>query len=60
MESKLRLDMARKRKDLADAEARIYFENYQLIADWREVLGQPLQDQSGAALQQRRDGSGKG
>ena len=32
MDSKLRLDMARKRKDLADAEARIYFENYQRIA----------------------------
>ena len=32
MESKLRLDMARKRKELADAEARIYFENYQQIA----------------------------
>ena len=31
LESKLRLDMARKRKELADAEARIYFENYQLI-----------------------------
>ncbi|NNE00681.1 MAG: OmpH family outer membrane protein [Pirellulaceae bacterium] len=32
MESKLRLDMARKRKELADAESRIYFENYQQIA----------------------------
>ena len=32
MDSKLRLDMARKRKDLADAEARIYYENYQRIA----------------------------
>ena len=32
MESKLRLDMQRKRKELADAEARIYFENYQLIS----------------------------
>jgi Skp family chaperone for outer membrane proteins len=32
MESKLRLEMARKRKELADAEARIYFDNYQLIA----------------------------
>ncbi|KAA5543170.1 OmpH family outer membrane protein [Roseiconus nitratireducens] len=31
MESKLRLDMARKRKELADAEAKIYFENYQRI-----------------------------
>ena len=32
MESKLRLDMARKRKELADAEAKIYFDNYQKIA----------------------------
>tara|TARA_R110002049_G_scaffold47902_2_gene138494 strand:- start:31406 stop:32029 length:624 start_codon:yes stop_codon:yes gene_type:complete len=32
MDSKLRLDMARKRKELADAEARIYYENYQRIA----------------------------
>ena len=32
MESKLRLDMARKRKELADAEARIYFDNYKRIA----------------------------
>ncbi|QDT09916.1 OmpH family outer membrane protein [Stieleria marina] len=32
MESKLRLDMARKRKELADAEAKIYFDNYQQIA----------------------------
>ena len=32
MESKLRLDMARKRKELAEAEARIYFQNYQQIA----------------------------
>lgn len=31
MESKLRLDMARKRKELADAEAKIYFDNYQQI-----------------------------
>lgn len=31
MESKLRLEMARKRKELADAEAKIYFDNYQLI-----------------------------
>ncbi len=31
MDSKLRLDMARKRKELADAEARIYFDNYQHI-----------------------------
>jgi len=32
MDSKLRLDMARKRKELADAEAKIYFDNYQQIA----------------------------
>lgn len=31
MESKLRLDMSRRRKELADAEAKIYFENYQQI-----------------------------
>lgn len=32
MDSKLRLDMARKRKELADAEAKIYYDNYQQIA----------------------------
>lgn len=32
MESKLRLDMARKRKELSDAEARIYYDNYQQIS----------------------------
>ena len=32
MDSKLRLDMARKRKELAEAEAKIYYENYQKIA----------------------------
>ncbi len=32
MESKLRLDMARKRKEISDAEAKIYFDNYQRIA----------------------------
>lgn len=32
MDSKLRLDMTRKRKELADAEAKIYFTNYQRIA----------------------------
>jgi Skp family chaperone for outer membrane proteins len=32
MESRLRLDMARKRKELSDAEAKIYYENYQRIA----------------------------
>lgn len=31
MESRLRLDMARKRKELSDAEAKIYYENYQEI-----------------------------
>ncbi|WP_237607218.1 OmpH family outer membrane protein [Roseimaritima sediminicola] len=31
MESRLRLEMARKRKELSDAEARIYFENYKQI-----------------------------
>ena len=31
MESKLRLEMARKRKELSDAEARIYYDNYQKI-----------------------------
>lgn len=38
MESKLRLDMQRKRKELADAEARIYFQNYQLIANGVKFL----------------------
>ncbi len=32
MESRLRLDIARKRKELSDAEAKIYFDNYQRIA----------------------------
>jgi len=32
MESRLRLDMARKRKELSDAEAKIYYDNYQKIA----------------------------
>ncbi len=40
LESKLRLDMARKRKELADAEARIYFENYQRIAEGVKVIAQ--------------------
>ena len=40
MESKLRLEMNRKRKDLADAEARIYYENYQLIATGVKFLAQ--------------------
>ena len=38
MDSKLRLDMARKRKELADAEAKIYFENYKQIAAGVEFL----------------------
>ena len=38
MESKLRLDMARKRKELADAEAKIYYDNYQLIANGVKFL----------------------
>jgi len=32
MDSKLRLDMTRKRKELAEAEAKIYYDNYQRIA----------------------------
>ncbi|MFK8110828.1 MAG: OmpH family outer membrane protein [Rubripirellula sp.] len=40
MESKLRLDMARKRKELADAEARIYYTNYQRIASGVKFLAQ--------------------
>ncbi len=38
MESKLRLDMARTRKELADSEAKIYFQNYKLIADGVKFL----------------------
>lgn len=38
MESRLRLDMARKRKELAEAEARIYYENYQRIAEGVKFL----------------------
>ncbi len=38
MESKLRLEMARKRKQLADAEARIYYQNYKLIANGVKFL----------------------
>lgn len=38
MESKLRLDMARTRKELSDAEAKIYFQNYKLIADGVKFL----------------------
>ncbi len=40
MESKLRLDMNRKRKELGDAEAKIYFENYQRIASGVKFLAQ--------------------
>jgi len=40
MESKLRLDMARKRKELADREAKIYYDNYQHIAAGVKVLAQ--------------------
>ena len=40
MESKLRLNMARKRKELKEAEGRIYFENYQRIAEGVKVLAQ--------------------
>ena len=38
MESKLRLDMARTRKELADAEAKIYFQNYKLIKEGVKFL----------------------
>ncbi len=38
LESKLRLEMARKRKELADAEAQIYFDNYQHISEAVEKL----------------------
>ena len=40
LESKLRLDMARKRKELADAEAQIYYDNYQRIAEGVKFLAQ--------------------
>ena len=40
MESKLRLDMNRKRQELQEAEARIYFENYQRIAAGVKFLAQ--------------------
>lgn len=40
MESKLRLEMARKRKELADREAKIYFDNYQHIAAGVKALAQ--------------------
>lgn len=43
MESRLRLDMARKRKELSDAEAKIYFENYQRIAAGVEFLANHYQ-----------------
>ena len=38
MESKLRLEMARKQKELAEAEAKIYYNNYQLIANGVKFL----------------------
>ena len=38
MESKLRLDMTRKRKEMADAEAKIYYENYKHIAEGVKYL----------------------
>ena len=38
LESKLRLDMARKRKEISDAEAKIYFDNYQQISKGVEYL----------------------
>ena len=40
MESKLRLEMNRKRQELQEAEARIYFENYQRIAAGVKFLAQ--------------------
>ena len=40
MESKLRLDMNRKKKELGDAEAKIYYENYKLIASGVKFLAQ--------------------
>jgi Skp family chaperone for outer membrane proteins len=40
MESKLRLDMNRKRQSLAEAEAKIYYENYKLIANGVKFLAQ--------------------
>ncbi|MEL6109561.1 MAG: OmpH family outer membrane protein [Planctomycetota bacterium] len=38
MDSKLRLEMARKRKELADAEAKIYFQNYKRIAEGVKLI----------------------
>ncbi|WP_233148417.1 OmpH family outer membrane protein [Rhodopirellula sp. MGV] len=38
MDAKLRLEMNRKRKELADAEAKIYFDNYQHIAEGVKFL----------------------
>ena len=40
MESKLRLEMARKRKELADTEARIYYDNYKQISAGVKYLAQ--------------------
>lgn len=40
MESRMRLDMARKRKQLSDAEAKIYYENYKRIAEGVKYLAE--------------------
>ena len=49
----------RKRKELADAEAKIYFENYKLIANGVKFLAQHYKINLVLALQQRRHGLGK-
>ncbi|MEM1069887.1 MAG: OmpH family outer membrane protein [Planctomycetota bacterium] len=38
LESKLRLDMQRKRQELAEKEAKIYFDNYKLISEGVKFL----------------------
>lgn len=40
LESKLRLEMARKKKELQDAEAKIYYDNYKLIQEATKVVAQ--------------------
>lgn len=40
MESKLRLDMGRKQKELQDSEAKIYYDNYQRIAAGVKVIAE--------------------
>lgn len=40
MESKLRLDMGRKRKELQDSESKIYYENYLRIAEGVKVIAE--------------------